>query len=378
MLYIISRFKNQGGAAIASNRLFSVFKKHKYNVKYVFLEDDNILKKILFKIIFELEYRLSLFVNDKNLRSINIISLLNISKFDHENSIINIHWFHFNLLSLKSIKSIKSPLILTLHDSWLLNKNNSHYNIKYEGGNYILKKYYSIIDNSTRKRKEKIKNITKIIVPSNWLYQKAINSKLFDNNKVILIPNALDTSRYSPLNRKSKKDSVIIYFKNENDYFKGGDLVLKFLKRLSKNILEKDIKIKLVGNKQKISIDNLNIKNLGFLGENDLLHEYQNSSICLNFSRSENLSQFLTEACSCGLPCLGFDIGGNSDIIHDHKNGYLIPNYDIDLYVDKFISLISNKNLLNEFSKYSRNLAISEWDENKVFKKYLNVLNEIS
>jgi glycosyltransferase involved in cell wall biosynthesis len=40
-------------------------------------------------------------------------------------------------------------------------------------------------------------------------------------------------------------------------------------------------------------------------------------------SREENLSNILSEALCCGIPCLAFAIGGNGDLIRHQANGYL-------------------------------------------------------
>ena len=47
-------------------------------------------------------------------------------------------------------------------------------------------------------------------------------------------------------------------------------------------------------------------------------------------SRQENLSNILAESLACGKPCVAFDIGGNSDLIHHGESGYLAKPFDIN------------------------------------------------
>jgi phosphatidylinositol alpha-mannosyltransferase len=44
------------------------------------------------------------------------------------------------------------------------------------------------------------------------------------------------------------------------------------------------------------------------------------ASVC-----SESLPTTLIEACAVGRPTIGTDVGGTSEIIHDHENGRLVP-----------------------------------------------------
>src|SRR5690606_35566447 len=45
-------------------------------------------------------------------------------------------------------------------------------------------------------------------------------------------------------------------------------------------------------------------------------------------SLQENFSNAIMESLSCGMPVVGFDIGGNSDLIDHKKNGYLAQPYN--------------------------------------------------
>ena len=55
---------------------------------------------------------------------------------------------------------------------------------------------------------------------------------------------------------------------------------------------------------------------------------YNAADVCIVPSLSENLSNTIMESLSCGTPVVGFDIGGNSDMIEYKKNGYLATERD--------------------------------------------------
>lgn len=67
---------------------------------------------------------------------------------------------------------------------------------------------------------------------------------------------------------------------------------------------------------------------------------YAECSMLLSTSLFEPFGLVLIEAMSCGLPVVAFDCPyGPSTIISDGINGYLVPQNDIDMYVDK-VSLL--------------------------------------
>jgi len=64
--------------------------------------------------------------------------------------------------------------------------------------------------------------------------------------------------------------------------------------------------------------------NIGFLQDEVSLSALYNAVDAVALpSREENLSNMLSEALSCGIPCVAFAIGGNGDLIQHQANGYL-------------------------------------------------------
>ena len=122
-----------------------------------------------------------------------------------------------------------------------------------------------------------------------------------------------------------------------------------------------------------------NVVTYGFIYEETKLVELYNSvNLCISTTRTENLSQFLTQACACGLPIIAFNTGGNSDIVKDGKNGFLINNFDTSMIISKTLELQKNNELYNLMKINSLNIS-ETWDSNliavqyeKIFKKYYN------
>ena len=64
-------------------------------------------------------------------------------------------------------------------------------------------------------------------------------------------------------------------------------------------------------------------------------------------SLQENLSNVIMESLSCGTPVVGFDIGGNSDMIDHLENGYLAKPFHSENLAKGIDWILSNKGNCN-------------------------------
>ncbi len=90
-----------------------------------------------------------------------------------------------------------------------------------------------------------------------------------------------------------------------------------------------------------------------FLGLVEKMENYYKASdIYLMTSRYEGLPLVLLEAKSWGLPAIAFDCPtGPAEIISDCNDGFLIPNFDENMYLEKLKVLASNDQLRNRLSR---------------------------
>ena len=107
--------------------------------------------------------------------------------------------------------------------------------------------------------------------------------------------------------------------------------------------------------------------------------EYCKSSIFVLTSLCESFGLVIPEAMSCGLPVVSFDCPyGPRDIISDGKDGFLIPQFDIDLFVEKVIFLIDNEEVrkkmgrtaIKSSQRYAADIIMPKWK--KLFEDFLN------
>lgn len=118
--------------------------------------------------------------------------------------------------------------------------------------------------------------------------------------------------------------------------------------------------------------------------ENNKVKEYLKAnavnSILVNTSTTEGIPVSMMEAMSFGIPCLGTNVGGVSEIIKDGVNGFLMPSDASAETVAKFIRKYLD--LTTEEKNRLRRNAYKTWDERynaeKNYSKFTTQLQAIT
>ena len=88
----------------------------------------------------------------------------------------------------------------------------------------------------------------------------------------------------------------------------------------------------------------------------------------------EGLPIVLLEAAASGLPIVATDVGGNAEVVHDGKNGYLVPTKDSERLaeaVSKLMQLPERER--SAFAQESRNIVKERFATQAVAGKLLNI-----
>ncbi len=88
---------------------------------------------------------------------------------------------------------------------------------------------------------------------------------------------------------------------------------------------------------------------------------YRSFDIYVLPSRVEGFSVSLLEAGAAGVPSIAFDVGGNSEIIRDGINGYLIPDSDIARVSDRIIYLREHEDIRKNMGIAARRMISNEF-----------------
>lgn len=99
-----------------------------------------------------------------------------------------------------------------------------------------------------------------------------------------------------------------------------------------------------------------------------------NSKIFAFTSSSEGFPNVIGEAMSAGLPVVSYDcVAGPSDMIEDGKNGYLVPLFDDNKFIEKLSYLMTNEKELIEMSDYSKK-SIRRFDKDVICQKFYDFI----
>lgn len=116
-------------------------------------------------------------------------------------------------------------------------------------------------------------------------------------------------------------------------------------------------------------------KNIFFYGVvKDVNSFYKKSKIFAFTSISEGFPNALAEALSASLACISFDcVSGPSELIDDGVNGFLIPEGDDELYIQKLKSLMDDATLRTKFGEKGRS-HMKEYDAEQIANRYLKFI----
>jgi len=383
-----------GGAAINCYRIHKALKKsNKFDSQLLVINkrskdrDTIVLKGFLFniihilkiKFIFNLLKIISLMCSESfnTSRSLNIFSSPSILKKikDINPDLVHLHWINNEMISLKDIASIKQPLVWTLSDLWPFS-GVDHYQYKYLKKNKFLtliNKYF------LRKKNFYFRNINKIVCISNWQKNLCIASTVFDQSKIETIPCLINVKEWNKIKVKkkgihkknhSKYNLLFINSMSSKDPRKG----LHFLLQSLSNIKNKsNFKLVVIGDAEEESLKKIGIEykiiNKNFLGDIKKISTfYLLADVLLMPSLEEAFGQTALEASCIGLPVVGFQKTGLSDIIKHKKNGYLARYLNSKDFLEGVTwALLKNK---KQNKKLYQNRLYNDFSSNVVVKKY--------
>jgi glycosyltransferase involved in cell wall biosynthesis len=313
--------------------------------------------------------------------------------------VINLHWINFSYLKIETLAKFKKPIIWTLHDMWAFT-GGCHYSGDCD--NYTKSCGVCLQLGSQREkdasrwvwqRKAKAwKNINLTVVsPSKWLAECAKKSSLFENLQIEVIPNGLNIEIYKPIDKKFARnllnlplDKKLILFgavKATSDKRKGFHLLLPALQKISKYIDKENIELVVFGASQPSNPPQFGLKThyLGNLNDDiSLSLVYSSADVLVAPSIEDNLPNAIMEALACGTPCIGFKIGGLSDMIDHYENGYLAKPLDTEDLANGIVKILENDNYYSQFSLKARKKVIDEFSFDLQANRYLKIFKSLT
>lgn len=239
--------------------------------------------------------------------------------------------------------------------------------------------------------KQRVLNEADHLIAVSHKTKKALLIEGFDDKKISIITQHVDTSVFKPRKTKKEKNTLTILFTGRLEYYKGVFDFVNAAAIVIKNKKLKNFKLNFVmigKGSQKDNLLNLE-KELGiekFINHKDLSYdkipiEYNKADIYIAPSRStrhwqEQFSTVLLEAKSSGLPVISTNTGGIPENV-GHA-GILVKEGDVEAIARHTARLIVNTKERDKWSKIARLDALSRFaikiGADKLDKVYQKVL----
>ena len=312
-----------------------------------------------------------------------------------EADVIHLHWINQGTLSLKGIQKILQsgkPVVWTMHDIWpataLCHVTLGCQHFTSQCGNCrLLPGGGSSHDYSTTiwQRKQRMladENIY-FVACSHWLESEAKRSALLKGQKITSIPNPIDTRIYKRGNKQEARqrlglplDKKLILFASQRvtNVNKGMDYLIEACRQLQIS----DAAVVILGGHAEEVVSQLSLEAypLGYVNdEQRIVDVYHASDVFVLPSLSENLPNTIMEAMACGVPCVGFKVGGIPEEIDHRRNGY-VAEYRSAEDLARGIRWILAEADYEELSKNAVQKVVQNYSQQSVALKYLDVYHQ--
>ena len=310
----------------------------------------------------------------------------------------NLHGGYFDPRALTKL-SAEVPVMLTLHDAWLLSGNCAH-SLGCErwktgcGECPDISIYPGLKVDSThlnwlRKKAVFEKSKLYIATPCQWLLNK-VNESILASAMIEgrVIYNGVDTSIFYPGDRQNARSQlglpldrkILLFVANgiKNNPFKDYATLREVIEIVGKQNQEPLHFIALGDEGVKEQIGQVTIEYIPRTTDINLVAQYYRASdIYLHAAKAETFPNTILEAMACKIPVIASDVGGISEQIDDGITGLLIPAQNAKLMAQSVISLLDNSVLREKMGEAALKKVQDQFTLQHQVDQYLQWYREI-
>lgn len=205
-----------------------------------------------------------------------------------------------------------------------------------------------------------------------------------DGGAVTMIPNGVDTDRFSPRTDQTPRDIFRFIFVGRLTPQKRLALTLQTFKRLHDQYANRaSLHLSIIGDgplraELEHAAAQLGIAPFvqwhGWVDRERLRELYRDADCLLHTSNIEGMSNTVLEGMASGLPVISSDGPGNRDIVIDGENGLVFPVDNADALLEAMVSVTSDKDLLQRLGSASRNRALTHHSWHAAARAYLRLI----
>ena len=401
---IVNTSERTGGAAVAANRLMKALNNNGVKAKMLVRDKESdaltvvgLPKSPMLHWHFLWE-RLVIFVRSrfsrKHLFEIDLANtgsdITRLPEFQ-EADVIHLHWINQGMLSLGGIQKILrsgKPVVWTMHDIWPATAI-CHLTLGCRSFTSACKSCRllpggSTLAQSVWRKKQRLLEDGNIyfVACSRWLEQEAKASALLKGHKITSIPNPIDIHIYNRCNKQEARqrlglplDKKLILFVSQRvtNRNKGMAYLMEACDQL-KDLLQLGVVI-LGGHAEEVTTQ-LPTFPLGYVNdEHRIVDIYNAADVFVLPSLSENLPNTIMEAMACGVPCVGFRVGGIPEEIDHKQNGY-VADYRSAEDLARGIRWILTEADYESLCQHAVRKVAQNYSQQSVAIKYLDVYQQ--
>lgn len=311
----------------------------------------------------------------------------------------NLHGDYFDLRILPRL-SREIPVVLTLHDAWLLSGHCAH-SLGCErwrngcGHCPDLTIYPAIRRDATawnwrRKRSLYRRSHLYVAAPSRWLLDQVRRSMLVPVEGRV-VHNGVDLRIYHPSDQRKARaalrlpmEGVVLLFTArsvQESRFKDYGTIERAIRQLDLSRPHDTPLVFVALGSQEPGEDQVGqvlVKHVAFQSDPEAVAQYfQAADIYLHAAHTDTFPTTVLEALACGVPVIASAVGGIPEQIEDGVTGFLIPPRDSSAMADRIGSLLEDRSLRLRMGVQAAQAARTHFDLNRQVDEYLTWYQEI-
>jgi len=328
--------------------------------------------------------------------------------------LLHLHNLHGNYFDLQFLAPLSQqiPVVMTLHDAWLLSGHCAH-GVSCErwqtgcGQCPDLTIYPSIERDGTRynwNRKASIyaKSKLHVVTPCRWLMNRVEQSMLWPSIvSAEVIHNGVDLNVFRPMPKSECRSQlsipehvrVLMFAANgiRANPFKDFVTLRSALADIAGKSSEKVLALAIGDKPQTEFIGTVELRFVDFQNSQDAMARYYNASdVYVHAARVDTFPNSILEAMACGVPVIASAVGGipeqvaslsgyglASEISPEDATGILVPQGDPSLLSAAIMALLQNGCQRTELGKNGRNAAVMNFGLERQVDQYVDFYHRV-
>ena len=310
----------------------------------------------------------------------------------------NLHGGYFDLRALPAL-SASMPIVITLHDAWLLAGHCGHSfdceRWRIGCGNCPDLSIPPAVrrDGTGRnwltKRDIFASSRLYVVTPSRWLMGKVPPSILGPAvAEARVIPNGVDLEVFRPQDKRSARAAlgiagdarVLIFAANggARNPWKDFSTIREAAIQASQSLGREIVLLVIGGQPGDGQIGNVRLRSVGEVSDRRLLARYVAAAdVSVHAVKADNFSLWLSESLACGTPPVTVRVGGIPEVVQDGVTGLVVEPGDPAAFGRALVALLSDDQLRGRMSKAGSAHASSHLGLARMVDDYRRLYHEI-